>query len=228
MAKKKKTDPSTNGHAETNGTPAPAPEHADIDPIHWPKLFELESRCEEKRREWKHLKNDTKEAKEIYEAAQDAVHELIRRIRDDKDAPLLNGVTQEPEQSEAWKDVRLDDPADGLRDLKKNTYQKFNDAELYTMGDLSTYLGDGKKHLTDIPGIGPAAATKIDDAIADFWARWNAKQAAAQQEQPGMDAADQGEACEPDGDIVDAEFEVRAIEHKPAEAPEGELAGAAS
>lgn len=45
---------------------------------------------------------------------------------------------------------------------------------LKTMGDVSDWTGKGN-NLNDIPKIGPAKVTQIEEAFEKFWARWNAK-----------------------------------------------------
>lgn len=45
---------------------------------------------------------------------------------------------------------------------------------LKTMGDVQDWTAKGN-NLNDIPKVGPAKVTQLEDAFEKFWARWNAK-----------------------------------------------------
>jgi hypothetical protein len=44
------------------------------------------------------------------------------------------------------------------------------DAGLTTLGQLTDWLGDGKKRLSDLPGIGPAKVEAAENVLSQFWA----------------------------------------------------------
>lgn len=72
---------------------------------------------------------------------------------------------------ESWKLVKLDELTDPP--IPKATLQKLHDAQLYTLGELTNWTAQdgGRKRITDINGIGPGAAEKIENATTAFWER---------------------------------------------------------
>ena len=62
-----------------------------------------------------------------------------------------------------------------MTDIPAAVRQALADANLNTMGELAEYTK--RNRLTDIPGVGPAKAEKIEDALEKFWAAQKAQPA---------------------------------------------------
>ena len=77
-------------------------------------------------------------------------------------------------QSESWRD----DPIEMLVDhgLTDKTLGLMDEAAIRTIGALADWSNAGKR-LVDIPGIGEARATEIEEAMDLYWAAWSQKQA---------------------------------------------------
>lgn len=73
---------------------------------------------------------------------------------------------------EDWKAVTAEAllGADGeLTKKQKTLVEKLHDNGLKTFGDITAYLKDERKHLTDLKGVGPAAARMLEDAMEAYW-----------------------------------------------------------
>ena len=115
-------------------------------------------------KEWKEHQATAAEAKKEYDGA---VLELRRLIRaQTEDLPLFDGLAEKSEEAEdnSWRDVEL-----ASLDLSAKVLENLDAAELTTIGDLADYSANGGR-LTQVSGIGPAAAEKIEDALEGFWA----------------------------------------------------------
>ena len=104
------------------------------------------------------------------------VMELGDFIRDGS-LPLFENPQSEipnPQSAEPWRTIglnELDDPA-----ISPSILAKLANAGIETIGDLADKTASDAFSLTDITGIGPAAAKTVDDALEAFWGRWDKKQ----------------------------------------------------
>lgn len=118
-------------------------------------------------------------AHEIYKAkrsAREAATDELLAVIDNATAPsLFNQLNKQGGIGEQWRDVPLSDLG-----LPEGMMQKLNEAEIETVGDVATFVNDGKR-LTDIKGIGEANAEKLENALTEFWAKWNAEHVGDQQ-----------------------------------------------
>ena len=117
-----------------------------------------------------------KEKKAALEQAQQALIRFARRVTNPEPMPLFDGANgtapaEHPAGDEGWRDVPL---AEALEGVTEKLLAKLQDgANLRTVGELADWTGaDGGRHkLVDLPGIGEAAATKIEEALDKFWER---------------------------------------------------------
>jgi hypothetical protein len=86
-----------------------------------------------------------------------------------------------PVDSEAWRIA----PVAGLVKfgLARSVINKLEDIGLKTINDLAVWSNAGKL-LQDIPGIGEAKATELENALDSFWIDWNHRQAAVPAPKP--------------------------------------------
>jgi regulator of replication initiation timing len=104
--------------------------------------------------------------------------------------------------AEVWRLTTLD-----TLGLKPTIIEKLANHEppLTTMGQLSDYLADERHRLTDIAGIGEAAAAAIEDATAQYWAQ-HPEHCGQAQVAADDDAADPDEpGADDEGDDDEAE-----------------------
>ena len=81
---------------------------------------------------------------------------------------LADPVVSDPApESEPWRDVPIADL--GRFGLSPTIVAKLVDAGLGTIGSMADYTAS-EKRLTDLPGIGPGKAEKIEEAMLGFWA----------------------------------------------------------
>lgn len=84
-----------------------------------------------------------------------------------------------PADDESWRVDSID-----VLDLKEALADKLRDASIYTLGNLQDYTdpakngGNPHKRITDVAGIGVAAAQKIEEAFTAYWANRPAPAAA--------------------------------------------------
>lgn len=110
----------------------------------------------------------------------------------------------QPAEDDSWRNVKLEDLTDPP--IPKSILQKLNDAQLYTLGELTNWTAadGGRKRITDIPGVGTQAAEKIEAATTAFWERRSKAMAVVAKVAGGTDPA-----VEPKpGEVIDAEFQV--------------------
>ncbi len=110
--------------------------------------------------------------------------------------PVQDRVEQATQPDESWREVKL---REALHGLTSGTLDKLEDQQLYTVGDLANWTAEdgGRRKLVDIPGIGAATATKVEEAQMAFWQRWTAERAAAIPHNP--------EVAEPDSEGGEAD-----------------------
>jgi ERCC4-type nuclease len=107
-----------------------------------------------------------------------AEHESLPLFPEDAAAP-------EPPADDSWRVVPFT-----LLNLPQAIVEKLYEAELATVGQLADWTAAGRE-LTDIPGIGPAKAEKIEEAMEAFWSvRTDSAESAAAEAAPTADAGD--------------------------------------
>jgi len=98
-----------------------------------------------------------------------------------------------PADDETWRTVSISELG-----ITGKLAESLTEAGLTTMGAIADW-GDSGKLLTDVPGVGPAKAEKIENATAEYWARHPRFQA-EETEVPGVEGeespAEQPQASE--------------------------------
>jgi hypothetical protein len=114
-----------------------------------------------------------KEASDLKKEWETSVEKLLKLIDlSQEGSPLFDGIQTDDkgqanlETDDSWKDVRLSEIFAGL---PPGLQQKVEDASLLTLSEITEWCKH--KRLTDIPGVGQANATKLEEAIDAFWAR---------------------------------------------------------
>jgi hypothetical protein len=138
----------------------------------------LEEAIRNKEAEVQGLQEDLKTAKKELEALESQLKGTIHDAKNPQETPLYpsastsqNGdgkATPQSAEDNSWQAVPL---SEALPDLTKGLLQKLTENNLTTMGELAAWTAadQGKHQITDIPGVGPAAATKIEEACTAFW-----------------------------------------------------------
>lgn len=76
-------------------------------------------------------------------------------------------------EDDSWRKASLLDDV-GLPPNLAALLEANPEKTLKTMGDVQDWTAKGN-NLSDIPKIGPAKVTQLEDAFEKFWAKWNAK-----------------------------------------------------
>jgi hypothetical protein len=130
---------------------------------------------------WKRADEIAKGKKKGYEAAVNELRGLIDKTAHPEAMPLFDKKPDEEniEQTttevnppdESWRDTPL---REALPDLTEAIHLKLEGAQLFTMGELANWTAEngGRRRLTDIAGIGPGNAGKIEESTMAFWQRW--------------------------------------------------------
>ena len=115
-------------------------------------------------KDWKDLQAQAAEAKKEYDGAVLVIRALIRAQTED--LPLFDNLGEKSEEDadNSWREVEL-----SSLDLSAKVLENLDAARLTTIGELADYSANGGR-LTQVAGIGPAAAEKIEDALEGFWA----------------------------------------------------------
>jgi hypothetical protein len=85
------------------------------------------------------------------------VQDIPAEVEESKPSETRSFLSEGP-----WREVQLETMFDG------SLLQSLVESGIETVGQLSDY-SSGNKRLTDIAGIGPGKAQKIEDAILKFW-----------------------------------------------------------
>lgn len=102
-------------------------------------------------------------AKQARNAWEEAVNELNDAIDDGPEyLPLFDGP-QKPAADMDWRETPVEELG-----LPEKTAAILREAEIPTIGDIAAHAE--QFDLTDIPGIGPAKAEEIEQALERFWA----------------------------------------------------------
>lgn len=144
------------------------------------RIFNAQEKARKARSEYLLLKEDTKDAKDRWEAATTDLEKII----EEEKQPNLFTPKQEgsapassDETDDAWRAVELST----LPDLTPGILKALAGANppIITIGDHADYMkpkGDYEPRLTDIKGIGKGTVDKIDAALELFWTDWKVKQ----------------------------------------------------
>jgi hypothetical protein len=126
--------------------------------------------CREIEERWKVSKAQTADLKKQFDSA---VQQHLQLTAEEavQQTPLFEDSDQEPAEPEKdpddWKPILL-----STMDIKPATLKKLEEVQqITTLGNLIKWQAE---HTTDwvkdLKGIGPAAGTEIDEAVAKFWA----------------------------------------------------------
>lgn len=75
-------------------------------------------------------------------------------------------VTPTPDDDESWRAVDL-----RTLDIDEKTLEKLAAKDIVTLGNIADFTAAIQNKLTDIEGIGPATAEKIESALDKYWAK---------------------------------------------------------
>lgn len=199
----------TSPPADTEPTPAEAGERVEPEASEAPEVAILEEIAEaeraahQKKLRWEALKEETKNAKAMFDAAIDHLCMLIRSKTEEMplfDQPAVAEAAGpvDPEddapqvEDESWRDVPLGDVLSGL---PPSIVSALNESGLKTVGELADASKNPQFKMTDIPGIGPVKAEKVEAALEEFWKR-RAAAAKVPEGQAELDQAAEEEASE--------------------------------
>lgn len=179
-------------HADTDTAPATSPVDATPETEHslLKRIGECARECKEAESYVAECKAELKEAKGYYEKLAARLSNLCLALENDKDRPLLAKMEASPPlpvdggeavaaeaatdaplavepEDESWKDFEVCN-----LDIPDGVVKSLHEAEIETMGELAEFTA--VKKLTDIDGIGPGKAAKIEEATMKFWAERNA------------------------------------------------------
>lgn len=116
---------------------------------------------------WAETEAANKQAKKDFKSAVDTLEGIVQR--GPENYPLFDkagGNATEAAADESWREVEISE----LEGLTSGLCSKLYEAGIDTIGKLADYTKDGQAQITDIDGIGPAAAEKIEGAMTAFWA----------------------------------------------------------
>jgi len=124
-------------------------------------IREQAQRASERHGAYLQAKDAATAAKAQWESAVETLQDMC--LERDEALPLLDSADSRAE-AEAWRDVRLEalDPP-----IKPHVLAKLQDAGLETVGAIANHAMT--KDLLEIDGIGEAAKSNIEDALAAFW-----------------------------------------------------------
>jgi hypothetical protein len=197
---------------------------------------ESADKCNNAFSEWEKLHAQAAAAKKAWESTRVDHFSLIRERKAGRGKPPIPKpavLYPDPEKTKgdgklpvapapedtSWKQTPLkelvekDDLPDYIVAKLANAQRKDgrDQPPILTLGDLTDFQAPEKsgytKKLTDIVGIGPGAAEKIEEATAAFWKRWGTDKPKAATEHPVIDdkEADEDEDDDDDQDAEGAE-----------------------
>jgi DNA-directed RNA polymerase alpha subunit len=153
----------TNGET-TETTEAAAPDAApppNRDAETLAKVVVLNRDVTDARFEWERLHERTKAAKAVLEERQSRLNDYINEIG--REYPLFDGPKAGAPAEDAWRAEPIDELG-----LSAALAAKLLEAGIETVGALCDFRRDGRG-FTGIRGVGEAAATKIEDALENFF-----------------------------------------------------------
>jgi len=121
------------------------------------------------------------------------------------DSPAEEPTAAAEVADEAWKQVGLDSLG-----ITGKLAETLTEAGLSTLGKIADYTASGKQ-LTDIDGVGPAKAEKIEEACTEYWAaNPRSSLAVAEAEPTAAEAVPEAEpVAEPDTEVEEITPTVR-------------------
>lgn len=144
----------------------------------WQKVIEAREAVAVADEEVEDAKEVLKLAKARHEAAVTRVMRLIDEARVPPERTLFDDEpnfrseptpSSESQTDDSWRIVSLNEV---LAELPEGIRASLREADLTTMGQLADFTEDNP--LTDLAGIGPTKAEKIEQALEAFWERWRA------------------------------------------------------
>lgn len=151
--------------------PGPPPELSP-DTASLLEVIRLNKRGIELHDAWQSFVERAKDAKKRWEGHQEYIQKFVAGL----DMPLFDkgpdgsaeadAPPTEPAPDPAWRSVPLLEL--GRYGLAPKLREKLAEAGISTVGTLADWTNGGQL-LTDIPGVGAAAAGKIEDVLAEFW-----------------------------------------------------------
>lgn len=131
-----------------------------------PHIRELSARVREAAGKVSACKDELKELRDAHAAALSA---LVTATGGDTSAAILTS-SADAEPPEDWRTVSLDDRR-YFPSLTRGIVKSLANSGISTLGPLADWTAAGK-YLTDIAGIGQAKAELIEQATADYWAKF--------------------------------------------------------
>lgn len=107
------------------------------------------------------------------------------------DAPQSQD-TEPADTDEAWRDTSVESLG-----LPETTCELLREAGLNCVGDIADFTSDDHM-LTDVPGIGPAKAERIEKALDAFWEKYRSE---VEVEEPADDDGDGDDASSEEEDV---------------------------
>lgn len=150
------------------------------------RVMEMESEAACLRMAWEMAKDQAKITKDRYESHLENLREAIRKARQDGERlPLFDKSESEDatEDTEATEEEGGTEPAAELllwrsvsihelthHGIGKTVAIKLEENGIKTLGDLADWSAPpSNKRLVDLPAIGEAKATRIEEALDRFW-----------------------------------------------------------
>lgn len=178
-------------------TPTPPATPPEPDPL-WVKIVAANERAFDLKSQHLALAEEAKDAKKAWEAAVSEVQYLIRETQREYplfDAAKVDGQPAEsrpepqaaeprPEPIADWQSIDVEyltrymakagvdkdgNPKQPKPLVTPKIVEALRESSIHTLGDISK-LHENRLTFTDIKGIGEAAANKLDEALAQFWA----------------------------------------------------------
>jgi hypothetical protein len=165
---------------EVKPEPEPADDPADDhEPRLPPELVEEWRDVQKAKAKYKAVKEQASALKKAWESKQEAFDQAFKDHINGQQG-LFDPPKKAPAE-DAWKKEPLGKVL-AAAGLSEKVIEKLAEADLKTVGDLAAYVNadGGRQKLTDIKGVGPATAEKIEAALEQFWKDRDAAQAATE------------------------------------------------
>lgn len=165
--------------SETFGRLQGAREKAEVDmDPRLKRVIALKQSVFEKRMEMLEAQEIAKDKKKVYEAEVESLLSYINGLSQqyplfDRQQPAGEPAADGPDAAappapeESWRDVPISDL--GPLGIPDGLLEALVEQGLHTIGLLADYTASDKR-LTDLKGVGPAKAEKIEHALERFWA----------------------------------------------------------
>jgi hypothetical protein len=139
---------------------------------HHKALSDLAQECDRRLTVWACAKENARAARKAYEAATERLIGLAKE-HIGPELPMFSANGQAEDESLKTPLSEVFETAG----LSESITAKFRANGQVTIGDLAKWTSapdPDPNQLTDIPGIGPAKAKQVEDALEAFWAKRNA------------------------------------------------------